>query len=151
MKAVYKATDGSEHDTAEKAAQRNKYIEAVREFKIVAAKIQKLKREAITTADGRLLDSSTWHLWYISRGIGSLPRLREVALYSFMLEEDGGDIYVMERKFDSHDSGITQYRIRDLYADKKKAMTAHATLCQEWLAETAKEVAEIVKQSRSEQ
>lgn len=130
-KAVYKASDGSEHASAAAADRRNTLVTLSDEASKAIEAALRAMGDAALTADGTPLGackSST--CWWIATGFADLPQLFEEYFWPHYLEfciDDRRQRVVVN--FDKWNNSGQRNRkeidVRELYFDREKAQRVH--------------------------
>lgn len=146
---IYKAADGSEHETAEAAEKHDALCGAIESFKIAARAVMTAIGAGGLTADGQPFDMEKSRTYYtVIRRYGSPPHLHEVHIWPYYadveLDHGDGPTIVLREGVLSRDKP-QMFAINKLYLGRAAAQAAHIEACKVWLAEMQTEIAGIVK------
>ena len=139
----FKTSDGREFSNQKEAEKhdalilaRGKYSEALRQMNTLIA-------ETARTADGHLFEFGLWTTYYyVTPGYFSKPVLTEVPYlgWNWDLNERDDQVEIVTRE--GNDNRQREYKISDLYRNKKAALLALVESQKEWLKEREQEVSE---------
>lgn len=143
IKAVYKSSDGETFDTEEKCLAHEELVTVARNLEDAVRAVEQAMGKTALTADGVSFgnrDSSSY--WIIRHWFGGgLPCLEEVSIYRYWARvvADRKELWVR----DDQRGKPQEYRIADLYADRKKARAACKKLCLEYMEEFKTKIAKL--------
>lgn len=153
----FKSSDGKAFDNEAEASKHDALILARDEYKTALHKLNNIVAETTRTADGQLFEFGLWETYYyVTPGFFSMPALAEVPYlgWNWDLNEYDDAVEIVVRQ--GNDNKQREFKINDLYRDKRKALRALVDAQMEWLrereaqvAETAEKVAKGIDPTRS--
>lgn len=141
MKPVFKANDGSEHETEAAALLRNELVAACSEFQSAGDNVRRLLGASALTADGQPFDCRKLNRFYWIGFWDGWPEMRDIDVYWYQAHVDhqqySGESHLTLTIERGQREGRMSFRINELYASKKAAEQALVKVCEEKLAEYA--------------
>lgn len=148
-RAVYKASDDSEHATEKKAAYRDALIEANKRLEAACKDVSTLLVGAALTADGKPFNTSrSAEYWVVHRVHGRMPWFRNVVIYPYnvSVDFDRNDNALVLREYDYDRKEYIHWNVNELYTEETAARAAMIKACEEWV----KEQVEMIEQMKTE-
>jgi hypothetical protein len=139
----FKTTDGREFVNEKEAKKHDELIVAREQYETALRKMNRLIAETTRTADGHLFELGLWaSYYYVTPGFFSMPQLAEVSYlgWNWDLNEHNDSVEIITRE--GNDNRQREYKIKDLYREKSKALTALVEAQKAWLAERQSQIDE---------
>lgn len=137
--AKFKTSDGREFDDKEEAERHDKFVAAVNDYREAQRCFLHHMARTQRTADGLLFESTPFQrYWRVTDGIWGMPELSEVSFYGWDFTVSEHDELIIRR---AEAGKWEEFRISELYSNKRRAEEALLAAQEEWLAARANEVA----------
>lgn len=139
----FKSSDGRAFNNEAEAKKHDALILARQEYKAALRKLNQCVAETTRTADGHLFEFGLWKTYYyVTPGFFSMPALAEVPYlgWNWELNEYNDSVEIILRE--GNDNRVREFKINDLYLEKRKALTALVDAQKAWLKERGERITE---------
>jgi hypothetical protein len=138
---------GKTFDTRKEAKRHDELVTAKQALEDAQDKYQRVLAESAVTADGVPFEFGVFHDYYhIVKPWGSMPHVDRLSYVAWGWSVRDSDLPDQVEIADRRDDGKSRYvPIKELYADRDKAVAALLVAQREWLEERRREIEEFAE------